>query len=150
MNQFFYHYILKNNFENFQKYLTKKDGKNLITCKTSLFLKKCIEKLKDPSPKFMSLGWLGFPPRITYFTVVYRKDWYPSNQGIVPAIPISRNARKFNSMFPQSAVSQDKALNTKNYEKNYEKHYYRKKFEKVKFQKNCRLAKQGKFKKSHR
>lgn len=52
MNELFYHHVLKNNFETFQKYLTKKDGKNLITCRESLFLKDCISKLQVPLRNF--------------------------------------------------------------------------------------------------
>lgn len=84
MNQFFYHFILKNNFENFEKHLTKKDGKNLITCKASLFLEKIVSKLKNDTPKLLCIDPdamekitnFSINPQITYFKPTFRRHQF--------------------------------------------------------------------------
>lgn len=83
MNKFFYHYIIKNNFEKFEKYLTKKDGKNLITCKASLFLEKIISKLKNDTANKLPFDpqIRYFDPQIRYFTPAFKRynffSYYP-------------------------------------------------------------------------
>lgn len=65
MNNVFFHYILENNFQIFKKYLYHNDAKNLLCCKSSLYLKdddtfrltKIIEK-----PSYFRVGGLRRHP----------------------------------------------------------------------------------------
>lgn len=112
MNKFFYHYIIKNNFEKFEKYLTKKDGKNLITCKASLFLEKIIAKLKNDTTNKLVVdlseigtGDINFTvnPEITYFTPTFKRYNFFSNDdddfikaNFTPRLKISYHGRDAN------------------------------------------------------
>lgn len=40
MNDIFFHNVLKNNFEIFRKYIFHHDAKNLLCCRSSLYLKE--------------------------------------------------------------------------------------------------------------